>query len=107
MATVAEYQAALRERRAAHEEWDVLRGRLGATASLMERGAPLAFKMGPVESDRPQLRLAFRASEWPTADQISALAQRVHDAREAVKTRWASLSDEDRIGLLPPDQERP
>ena len=110
MAKVSDYQSALRELKAATDEWNVLHLRLGATAELMETGNPLAFLMDPIQqtkSDYLNARKPFRHSEWPLADQIAGAARRLDDAEKGAQGAWNSLSDDDKIGLSgPPTRKR-
>jgi hypothetical protein len=48
----------------------------------------------------------FRHSEWPAADQIGAAGRRLDAAEKAAHAAWASLSDDDKIGLHQPPSRK-
>jgi hypothetical protein len=108
--SVTEYQATLRELRAASDEWKVLGRRLAATAKLIETGNPVAFMMDPQPqagmTDYARSSAPYRESEWPTAEQIAIAARRLDAAEKAAGAAWTALPADDKIGLQAPPKRR-
>lgn len=109
MSTVAEYQQALRELSEAGDLWSTLIARLQLTIDHFAKDDPLSFDLKPdhkvwVDKGRTATvsPVPMRHDEWPSADDVSALAKRVAAARKAIKSIWFELPQADRIGLKVP-----